>query len=74
MVGKGVSKIIISCPMNVGIKTCSSTKLRVSLVLLGVFNVYCGNEGKVISRKFFVLLCCGCLIYSRVVPGLVGNG
>ena len=25
-----------------GIKTCSSTKLRVSL---GVFNVYCGNEG-----------------------------
>ena len=26
---------------------------------LGVFNVYCGNEGKVISRKFFVLVCCG---------------
>ena len=57
-----------------GIKTCSSTKLRVSLVPLGAFNVYCGNEGKVIARKSFVLVCCGSLIYSQAVPGLVGNG
>ena len=31
-------------------------KLRVSLVLFGVFKVYCGNEGKVIARKSFVLV------------------
>ena len=60
--------------MKNGIKTCSSTKFRVSLVMVGVFNVYCGNEGRVISRKFFVLVCSGWLIYSRAVPGLVGNG
>ena len=45
-----------------------------SLVSLGVFNVYCGNEGQVIARKFFVFVCCGRLIYSQAVPRLVGNG
>ena len=25
----------------------------------GVFNLYCGNEGKVIAIKIFVFVCCG---------------
>ena len=45
-----------------------------SLVSLGVFKVYCGNEGKVIARKSFVLVWCGGFIYLQTVLGLVGNG
>ena len=29
---------------------------KMSLVLLGVFKVYCGNEGKVIAKNSFVLV------------------
>ena len=42
--------------------------------MVGVFNVYCGNEGRVVSRKFFVFVSSGWLIFSRAVPGLAGKG
>ena len=45
-----------------------------SLARVGVFNVYCGNDGRVILKIFFVFVCSGWLMYSRAVPGLVGNG
>ena len=51
-----------------GIKTCSSTKLRVSLVSLGVFNVYCGNEGKKIFRVgvlWVINIFAGCSWFGR---------
>ena len=57
-----------------GIKTYSSTKLRVSLVSWGVFKVYCGNEGKAMAKNSFVLVCLGWLMYSRAVPGFAGKG
>ena len=45
-----------------------------SLVLVEVFKVFCGNEGKVIARNLIVFVCSGWLIYSLAVPGLVVYG
>ena len=49
-------------------------KISFSLGMVEVFKVYCGNEGRVISRKFFVFVCSGWLIYSLAVLGLVVIG
>ena len=42
-----------------------------SLVPLGVFNVYCGNEGKVIARTFFLV---GVLRVINIFAGYSGFG